>query len=149
MFVPNVVWLDVRVLRVRRSCSRGGCYVRVRVGVRPPKWWTFVFVLVFGDEVVLKKERRSCSGSCLGGSAWNVCVRIRVGVARGWDVRVRVRVRVCGRASSRYMGPMPGPRDRPSRPQILIVNFCFKTPVRINIAPFETTSKHQTHQKPR
>ncbi len=45
------------------------------------------------------------------------------------------------------MGPISGPRDRPSRHKILIVNFCLKTIARIKIPPFETTSEHQIHKQ--
>ena len=42
-------------------------------------------------------------------------------------------------------GPCRAPKMKPSRRRILIVYFCFKTPARIKIPPFQTTSKHQNH----
>ena len=44
-------------------------------------------------------------------------------------------------------GPGRAPKMKPSRRRILIVYFCFKTPARIKIPPFQTTSKHQNHSK--
>ncbi len=44
-------------------------------------------------------------------------------------------------------GPCRAPKMRPSRRRILIADFCFKNPARINIPPFQTTSKHQNHSK--
>ena len=44
-------------------------------------------------------------------------------------------------------GPCRAPKMKPSRRRILIVDFCFKTPARINIPPFQTTSTHQNHSQ--
>ena len=43
--------------------------------------------------------------------------------------------------------PCRAPKMKPSRRRILIADFCFKTPARINIPPFQTTSTHQNHSQ--